>query len=240
MKKADKVNISLAKLSFAVSIIALGTSIYFGSKTTVYTQRQIELDELSQKSKLVARITINDAQKTIEFQQINTDESRAIYRQQYILVLNNIGHIDVSITDMDITLLNKRLDSDSVTFQKFSGMDPTFLDFDGSRIDLPIFIEPNKPMKLMLEVGVKIPKASWEKLPDSIQYNRAYNYKNIEQIFLTTGHPFMGQLDSIDDISYGDKGNLQEYILIITKGDGSLVSVQFLHNVSDYLQGESK
>ena len=117
-------------------------------------------------------------------------------------------------------------------------MGPRYFDTDGNELTLPISIEPNKPKKITLEVGVKVPIKAWNKLADSITYNKIYEYRKIEKKFSEIGHPFMGQLDLIEDNAYGDKGNLQKYHLYITKGDGKRIKVWFSHNVSDHIQGE--
>lgn len=81
---------------------------------------------------------------------------------------------------------------------------------------------------------------AWNKLPDSIQFNKKYDYEKIEDLFLKTDHPAMGQFDLIKKDSYGDQGNLQNYILTVTKGDGKRFKIVFFHNISDYLQGENE
>lgn len=237
MKKINRINSRLGKWSFVISLIALIVSIYFGFQSYISIQEQIKLEEKSMLSKVVAQIKIDYSQDKVVFEQADFGDSKAIYKQKYILVLNNLGQVDASITDMSLSLESKMYNSEIVGYGSFHGMGPWYYDTQGNKLDLPISIEPNKPKKITVKVGVIVPIEAWEKLPDSVQFNQVYNYNKIEDKFLEIGHPFMGQLDLIDN-GYGDKGNLQKYHLTITKGDGKRVKVWFLHNVSDHLQGE--
>lgn len=238
MKKIDKINIKFVKLSLILSLIAIGISIYFGIQSNHYVQKQIELEEKSTQSKLVAQIEIDYGQNSVIFEEINLSEYKTFYKQKYILLLNNIGQVNTSITDFYVTVESKMFNSDKIGYGSFSGMGPSYYNIDGEKLNLPISIEPNKPKKIVMEVGVKVPLKAWKKTSNILEFNQVYDYWETEEIFQKIGHPAMGQLDLIKDSAYGDKGYLQKYHLNITKGDGKRVGTWFHHHVSNHLQGE--
>lgn len=239
MKKVNKINIALGKWSFLISLIALGVSIYFGIRSNDLVKRQIALEEEAMKSKIVAQIEIDYNQENIEFYRIDLDDAEAYYRQKYSLILNNIGQVNGSVTEFDLNLKTKNPITNKPAYGGFTGMGPWFYNDQGFELKLPFSIEPNKPRKIILEVGVKVPIKAWSKVKDSIQYGETYNYSEIRELFLEKGHPFIGQLDKMGETGYGDKGNLQKYFLFITKGDGRRIKTKFVHNVSPYIQGET-
>jgi hypothetical protein len=243
MKKPEIVSSILGALGFTASVVAIIISVQSNKQSENNSNRQIELEKELRQSKIVFQIGLDDFQDSIRFKPYNDfrKEYSATYNQTYNVLINNLGYIDASITDLRISLKG-RMPLDSVGDQ-IGWSYPSFKVFSENyeKIELPLIIEPNHPLELIIEVPVKVPTLAWGKVVDSLIFNRTYQYKSTEDLFLDKGNPFFGQLDPVTENSYGDQGNLQEYHLTITKGDGTTSSAIFFHNVNDFwIQGESQ
>jgi len=237
MTKFEKLSIVFGVLG----IIGMVLSFEFNRRSVMVGKEQLELGVKSTRSSVTLQIGRDKSQNKITFSEPDSYESGAIYRQRYTVLINNIGLVDASITSSRTLIIVPPTDSTKIMYGIFSDMKPK-LSKDGIHpLELPITISPNHPQKLIFEIGVNVPVEAWNKVKNTLQKNKQYDYEEAERIFHDAGHPFLGQLDSTSNNGYGDTGNLQKYLLMVTKGDGKEISADVFHNVSEYyIQGESK
>jgi len=215
-------------------------------------EERIAFDEKLRHSKLVMQIGRSDSQDSIIFQSFESPmgEYGAIYRQRYNLIINNIGYQDASVTEWRV--LSRSIEKHPETHEHligwFSGMKPRIYNMRGDIAEFPIKIEPNSPIKLVLEVGVRVPAFAWNSVISELSFNTQYNYYEVEDIFRKKGHPQFGQLQlnrvsrgsELSMIAYGEGVYKQVYYLGLTKGDCREVMGTLTHNISDsFIQGEN-
>lgn len=236
----EKSSLIVGSLGAIFGIPAIILSIITYNQTERIAERQVELETELRQSKIVIQIECDSKQSTVQFTKLRyrDGEYTVSYKQNYNIIINNLGYVDASITAWDVQLeVKSMIDSTKVAYGKFEGMEPSFY-YEGKSVSLPISISPNKPQKITLEVGVMIRETAWEATNGELQFNGVYDYQKAEDIFMRAGYPFFGQLDRVTG-GFNDEGHLQRYFLIITKGDGKELSATFFHNLNSFLiQGE--
>ncbi|CCZ80405.1 uncharacterized protein BN709_02458 [Odoribacter laneus CAG:561] len=246
MTKFEKLSLIVASLGFLISTIALVIGIYSNRESTALLMRQISLEESLKESKIVLSIERNICQDTILFRDdLYSDEYYAVtYDQEYKLIINNLGYHDAAITDWRVLLKSQEnlAHTGKENYAFYRGMGPLFFDIDGSEAGLPVTIKPNQPKKIIVKVGVRVPKEAWASVSDHIECYKKYNYFEVEKYFQEKRFPDFGQLElkSVNQkmAGYGEGKYYHHFILKVRKGEGYEVTAEFSHDVSDYLQGE--
>ncbi|GEM_PF-3490441 len=217
----------------------------------MHTERII-FEEKARKSKLVVQIGRDMRQATIVFNKLafSDDIYGALYKQKYNLILNNLGFQEASITSWDIMYKSHEIDTKTGKnyYGKFLGMNPKFYQDNGSEVNLPLSVKPHQPIKLSLEIAVRIPLTSWNAVSNVVTFDKEYSYHHVEKIFNDCGYLQFGQLElkeishgqELSRMAYGPGILFQEYSLLITKGSGEQVKANFSHNINDFfIQGEN-
>lgn len=176
-------------VSLAVSILALIVAYSTHLERTAF-------DRAQSKSNIVIQVERDINQKNITFEKYEGDpEFSAIFKQRYNLIINNIGFRPASIINWSV--LGKPFIrtpySTRNAYGSYQGMGPLFFTEDDIPIKLPLTIEPNKPQKFIILVGVRVPKIAWKAVVHKLEIDKEYNYYEAEAIFSEYNYSQFGQ-----------------------------------------------
>lgn len=251
MTKYEKISSILGVLGFFVGVFALAVSVWGHIRTSELHEERLAFDQEQRKSKVVIQIGRDINQDKLVFEPYKgQSEYGAIFKQRYNLIINNIGLQPASINDWRIVGKSQIVSPDTGKnmYGWYDGMGPLFYTKDGTQVSAPLTIEPNKPQKLVIEVGVRVPLFAWKSVANNITLDKEYDYYKAENIFSERGYPQFGQYQlnhvsghgELTAMAYGPGLYQQDFILYLTKGDGSQVSAKFSPNISDFfIQGEN-
>lgn len=251
MTKYEKISSILGVFGFFIGLSALVVSVLGYFRAYDLHKERIAFDEEQRKSMVVIQIGRDINQETLVFEKYEGPfEYGAIFKQRYNLIINNIGLQSASIVDWRVVGSSQMVapDTGKYMYGWYQGMGPWFYSKTGEPINTPVIIDPNKPHKLVVEVGVRVPLFAWKAVSDNVSLGKRYKYYDVENIFMERGYPQFGQyqlsrVSQHKDLSvtaYSSGPYQQDFILYLTKGDGTQVSAKFLPSISDsFIQGEN-
>lgn len=251
MTQYEKTSSVLGILGFLVSLVALALAGWGHYRANELHAERMLFDEEHRKSKVVVQIGRDLQQRSVTFTEYKGPwEYGAVFRQRYNVVLNNIGFQPASITDWQVLGRTSMISEETGEhlYGGFNGMGPWFYTADGIEEVLPITIDPNKPRKLIIEVGVLVPSAAWNAVAHQFRFDDNYDYYEAEAAFSERGHPQFGQYalnqvsrhGGLTTMAYGPGPYHQDFLLHLTKGNGVRVSAKFLPSISaSFVQGEN-
>ncbi len=251
MTRYEKISSVLGMLGFVVGVIALVVSVWGHVRTNELHNERMRFDDQQRRSKLVLQIGRDRNQKNIKFSRHEMPLGySAVYKQQYKVILNNIGFQPASIINWRVVGKTPMVSEETGEYMYgwYKEMGPWFYAADGTEIVLPFTVEPNNPRKIVIEVGVRVPSAAWNAVSQDLSFDKEYDYYKAESAFLERGYPQFGQCTpnqvskppGVTVVSYGPGLYYQEFILYLIKGDAVQVKATFSSGISDsYVQGEN-
>jgi hypothetical protein len=236
--QAKNRRISLAAL--IVSSCTLGFSMFTHFRLT-------SLQKQSQISFLTLGVG-SDFERKVRFE--NTPNG-IVVRVKFDCLLTNQGQVPTSILHWSVWERSNVKVSENAegSDHHYAGMNPILLEPSEQKAEFPLTLSAKESKKLLLEVGLLVPKVAWDSVSKEITFGQELDYIQAERIFSSHGFAGFGQFSPFDQssngrlkyVSYGNGSNTQHFEIEFIKEDRNRVSAKFeLQSDEIYAQGETK